>query len=135
MRDPSGENERPYFGRGSRVICTGSPSGMSLTYSWSGVRNQFSLRINASTRPSGDKAGDTAASVKLVICVYVSSRLAGRIRQTSRFGNFLRLAYDSEDRLHSVTVHPRLDVRGAIPDSLLAPEKRPAVLGRSVASF
>src|SRR2546426_7771926 len=37
--------------------------------------------MNASIRPSGDKAGDTAESVKFVICVYVRSLLLGLMKR------------------------------------------------------
>jgi hypothetical protein len=55
----------------ARLWRTGS-GGNCLTYTSPGPSKVFSLRMNASTRPSGESLGGTAESAKFVTCVYAS---------------------------------------------------------------
>ena len=66
----SGENEGLSLNFASWVSCTGSPLGSILTYTSPGPKKELLPRMKASIRPSEDKAGYTAASVKNVSCCH-----------------------------------------------------------------
>src|SRR5215218_1927701 len=65
-RVPSGLNTGPYFRPADVVSCTDSPFGSSLTKIWPGPRNESSPRLNATVRPSGERLGAVAESLKCV---------------------------------------------------------------------
>src|SRR5918996_5305450 len=80
MRLPSGEKTGLIFGRASFVRAIGSPSGRTLRYSCPDDTNVLEPRINASMRPSGDRAGCVTES-RFVSCTQ-SDRLACACRST-----------------------------------------------------
>ena len=67
-REPSGENTGRNFSFESCVSCRGWPSGKNLTQICPRPKNELFPRMNASIRPSADRAGYTAESVKKVSC-------------------------------------------------------------------
>src|SRR5262245_25878345 len=69
-RVPSGVNTGPYFRLGDVVSCTDSPFGSSLTKISPGPKNESPPRLKVTIRPSGDKLGAVAESLKFVSCMY-----------------------------------------------------------------